>query len=202
MRHPALFLLAAAVLMGCICDIPKDGAVMLQYRRLFESGRHAEQDGNVKIAEDTYGWLIGRDSLYGEYGLAMLQLHRDPDSHKAVMYLLSCAKRSRGTSKWFMNTEIMDSAFSAAAMAQLADIAISNHNRPDVAASLHCMITDLVTPQVKAWVEEMKANADSEMIYRDVISAVESNCKNHENTTKVLKWSEISEVFLMNGVTE
>ena len=201
MRCPALFLLAAAMSSGCICDSPEDGAVVLQYRRLFEAGRRAEYDGNIKIAEDTYGWLIGRDSSYGEYGLAMLQLRREPDSQEAARHLLACAKRSICASKWFMSPAIMDSAFSAAAMAKLADIAISNHERPDVATSLRCMMFNLVTPQVRAWAEELKADAESAAIYKDIISVVESNSQSHEHA-ELLKWSEISEVFLKNGVTE
>ena len=58
MKYPALFLLAAAVLSGCYSQRPQEGAEVLQYRKLFEAGRRAESKGNVKIAEDKYGWLI------------------------------------------------------------------------------------------------------------------------------------------------
>ena len=199
MRCPALFLLANAVLSGCICDSPEDGAVVLQYSRLFEAGRRAEYEGNIRIAEDTYRWLIRCDSCCGEYGLAMLQLRREPDSQDAVKHLIACAKRSSYTSL-FMDS-VMDSAFSAAAMAKLSDIARSRHERPDVAAALRCMMSNLVTPQVRAWSENLKANADSAAIYRDVISAVET-CGRGREREKELKWSEICEVFLMKGVTE
>ena len=105
MRCPALFLLAAVALSGCISDSPEDGAVVLPYSKLFEAGRRAESKGNIKIAEDTYGWLIGRDNRYGEYGLAMLQLRRGSSCGEAVKYLLACAKRSN-------NNSAIDSAFS------------------------------------------------------------------------------------------
>ena len=194
MKCPALFLLAAATLSGCISGSPEDGAVVLQYSRLFEAGRRAEAKGNIKIAEDTYGWLIGRDNCYGEYGLAMLQLHMDPGSQDAVKHLLDCARRSKCDSA-------MDSAFSAAAMAKLSDIAASEHNRPDVAVSLHNMAVHIVTPQVRAWAEEMKADADYAMIYGDIISAVNSSRQSREHA-KVFTWDEVSKVFLTKEMTE
>ena len=194
MKCPALFLLAAAVLSGCVSDSPEDGAVVLQYSRLFEAGRRAESNGNVKIAEDTYGWLIGRDSCYGEYGLAMLQLRRGSCSGEAVKLLLACAKRSN-------NDSAMGSAFSAAAMAKLSDIAGSEHDRPDLAASLRGMAFHIITPQVRVWAEAMKADADSAAIYGDVISAVESSCQSREHV-KTFTWDEISKVFLTKGRTE
>ena len=194
MKCPALFLLAAAALSGCMSDSLEDGAVVLQYSKLFEAGRRAESKGNVKIAEDTYGWLIGRDSCYGEYGLAMLQLRRESGGGDAVKFLLACAKRSN-------NDSAMDSAFSAAAMARLADIAGSEHDRPDIAASLRSMMSDIITPQVRAWAEEMKANADSATIYGDVVSAVESSHQSREHAT-AFTWDEISKVFLTKELTE
>ena len=193
MKHAALFLLAAA-LSGCISDSPEDGAVVLQYSKLFEAGRRAESKGNIKIAEDTYGWLIGRDNRYGEYGLAMLKLRRGSCCGEAVANLLSCAKRS-------IDDTAMDSAFSAAAMAKLSDIAGSEHNRPDVAASLRSMAFHIITPQVRAWAEEMQADADSATIYGDIISAVESSRQSREHA-KVFTWDEISKVFLTKGKTE
>ena len=122
MKCPALFLLAVVALSGCISDSPEDGAVVLPYSKLFEAGRRAESKGNIKIAEDTYGWLIGRDNRYGEYGFGMLKLSREPGSREAVKHLIACAKRSDTDSA-------MDSAFSAAAMARLCDIAVSEHDR-------------------------------------------------------------------------
>ena len=194
MKCPALFLLAAAALSGCIGDSLEDGAAALQYRKLFEAGRRAESKGDVKIAEDTYGWLIGRDNRYGEYGLAMLQLRREPGSREAVKHLIACAERSDGDSA-------VDSAFSAAAMAKLCDIAASEHDRPDVAASLRRMMSDIITPQVKAWAEGMNADADSAAIYGDVISAVKSSHKNSEHV-KAFTWDEINKAFLTKGMTE
>lgn len=188
MKCPAPFLLMAATLLGCVSDIPEDGVVALQYRKLFEAGRRAEFYGNVKIAEDTYGWLIERDNRYGEYGLAVLQFRRGDASGEAVKHLLSCAKRS-------VNDSAMDSAFSAAAMVKLTDIAASEHHRPDIAASLHDMAFRIITPKVRAWAEEMKADVDYEAAYRDVISAVESSCQSREHS-KALTWNEISKVFL------
>ena len=194
MKCPALFLLAAATLSGCMSGSLEDGAVVLQYSKLFEAGRRAESKGNVKIAEDTYGWLIGRDNRYGEYGLAMLHLRRGSGGGDAVKLLLACAKRSN-------NDSAMDSAFSAAAMVKLCDIATTEHGRPDVAASLRRMMSDIITPQVRAWVKEMKTDADSATIYGDVISVVESSCQSREHV-KTFTWDEISKVFLTKGRTE
>lgn len=194
MKYPALFLLVAAVLSGCISDCLEDGAVVLQYRKLFEAGRRAESKGNIKIAEDTYGWLIGRDNRYGEYGLALLLLRRGAAGGEAEEHLLACAKRS-------INGSAMDTAFSVAAMVKLSDIAASEHHRPDVAASLHDMAFRITTPQVRAWAEEMKTESDSEAAYRDVITAVESSCRSREHA-QAFTWDEISKVFLTKGKTE
>lgn len=188
-----------AVLSGCVSDNqrPSEGAEDLQYRQLFEAGRRAEAKGDIRIAGDTYGWLIGRGSRYGEYGLAMLQLRREPGSIEAAKYLIACAKRSSHTSSLFPDSA-MDSAFSIAAMTKLADLAISEHDRPDVAASLRSTMADVVTPEVRAWAREKKADADSAAIYRDVISAVES-CRQNREYVKVFKWAEISDVFTSAG---
>ena len=188
MKSPALLLLAVAALSGCISDSLEDGAVLLQYSKLFEAGRRAEYEGDVKIAEDTYGWLIGRDNRYGEYGLAMLELRRKSGCVDGVSHLISCANRSG-------SDFAMDSAFSAAAMIKLSDVAVAEHGRPDVAASLRGMASLAITPQVRAWAEEMKADADTAAIYRDVISAVESIRQSGEYA-KTLTWGEIREVFL------
>ena len=188
MKSPALFLLTAAVLSGCISGSLEDGAAALHYRKLFEAGRRAESKGNVKIAEDTYGWLIERDNRYGEYGLAILLLRRESGGGDAVKYLLVCAKRSN-------NDSAMDSAFSVAAMIKLADIAASKNGRPDVAASLRSMAFHVITPQVRAWAEEMKADADSATIYGDIISAVKSSIQSREYA-KDFSWDDISRVFL------
>ena len=191
MKGPALFLLASATLSGCISDSLEDGAVALQYGKLFEAGRRAESKGNIKIAEDTYGWLIGRDNRYGEYGLAMLKLRREPGSRESVKLLLACAKRSD-------NDSAMDCAFSAAAMAKLSDIAVSEHGRPDVAASLRCMMSEIVTTLVTTWAEKMKADADSATIYGDIVSAVKSSRRSRERA-KTFTWDEIEKAFLNEG---
>lgn len=197
MKYFAPFLLAIAASMGCVSDCHENGAVVLQYKRLFEVGRLAEYEGNVKIAEDTYGWLIRCGSHYGEYGLAMLLLRLYPERKEdAVRHFLACAKRSGYMFDSSPDTA-MDSAFSAAAMAKLSDIAVSEYGRFDVADSLRCMLSRIVTDEVKAWVEVMRSNVDSATIYEDIISAVESNgqvC----GCVKVLKWDEIS-MTLLNG---
>lgn len=193
MKCPALFLLVSAALLGCVSDSPEDGAVALQYRKLFEAGRRAEYKGDVKIAEDTYGWLIGRDNRYGEYGLAMLRLRSESSCGEAVKHLLACAKRSN-------NNSAMDSAFSAAAIARLCDIAASEHDKPDVAAALRRMMFDIITPQVEAWAEEMNADADLAVIYGDIISAVKSSRQISEHAN-AFTWDEIGKVFL-NGETD
>ena len=190
MKCHALFLLVTATLSGCISESPENGAVVLQYRKLFDAGRRAEYDGNFKIAEDTYYWLIGRGSHYGGYGLAILLLKLYPDRKKeAVKYLLSCAEHSSHPDS------AMGLAFSIAAMNKLSDIAESELNRPDVAVALRRMMSDIATREVKAWANTMKANAISKEIYKDVIAAVESNCK-HEGLVKGLVWEEISKVYL------
>ena len=88
----------------------------------------------------------------------------------------------------------MDSAFSVAAMDKLADIAISEYDRRDVAESLRSTMSDVITPQVKAWAAEMKADVDSVAIYRDVIAAVESR-HSIDGYIKKLKWTEIGEAL-------
>lgn len=205
MKHSALFLLAAAALSGCgtvdsirtsIRDSqrPQEGAEVLHYRQLFEAARRSEQKGDARVAGDTYGWLIGRGSRYGEYGLALLLLRREPGSREAVKNLVACAKRSSNTSTMFPDSA-MDSAFSIAAMEKLAGIAVSEHDRPDVAAVLHSMMGDVVTPQVKAWAHEKKSDAATATIYDDIISAVESSGRSREYV-KPLKWTELGEIFL------
>ena len=204
MKHPALFLLVAAVLSGCsiIRDSqrPQEGAEVLQYKQLFEAGRRSESKGDIKIAGDTYGWLIGRGNRYGEFGLAMLLLRREPGNQEAIKYLLSCAKRSSHTSDLFPDSAI-DSAFSAAAMAKLSDIAVSEHDRPDVAASLRNTLSGIITTQVREWAEKVKANEDSAAIYADIISAVESSHQSREYA-KPIKWSEISEIFIKGDTVD
>ena len=74
--------------------------------------------------------------------------------------LISCAKRSSHTSYMFPDSA-MDSAFSIAALAKLADIAVSDYDRHDVAASLRNMMSDIVTQEVRSWANEMKADSDS-----------------------------------------
>ena len=173
---------------------PQEGAEVLQYRKLFEAGRRSEAKGDDRISGDTYGWLIGRGSRYGEYGLAMLLLRREPDDKTAAAYLVSCAKRSSNASAMFPDSA-MDTAFSVAAMAKLADIAVSRHDRDDVAASLHSMMSDAVTPQVRAWAAEKKADAKLAAIYGDVIAAVESAQPVREYV-KEYKWTELKEIFV------
>lgn len=210
MKHSALSLLAVAVLSGCATvdsirtsirdsQRPQEGAEVLQYRQLFEAARRSEQKGDARIASDTYGWLAGRGSRYGEYGLAMLILGRDPGSHEALKNLVACAKRSSNTSTMFPDSA-MDSAFSIAAMEKLAGIALSEHDRPDVAAVLRNMMGDVVTPQVRAWALEKKSDASTAEIYSDVISAVESSGRNREYV-KPIKWPELGEIFLGGGAS-
>lgn len=200
MKYPALFLPVVAVLSGCLIiddgQPPPEGAEVLnlQHGKLFEVGRRAESQGDGKIAGDTYGWLVERGSHYGEYGLAMLLLRREPGSREAVKLLLSCAKHSSHTPDLFP-VPAMELAFSVAAMAKLSEIAAFKHGRPDVAASLRSEMFGLVTPDVRAWAKKMKADADSAAIYGDVISAVESACQSREYM-KVFKWDEIRKVFL------
>ncbi len=200
MRCPALFLPVVAVLSGCLIiddsQPPPGGAEVLdlQHRKLFEVGRRAEFQGDGKIAGDTYGWLVERGSRYGEYGLAMLLLRREPGSREAVKLLLSCAKHSSHTPDLFPDPA-MESAFSVAAMAKLSEIVAFNHGRPEIAASLRSEISGLVTPEVRAWADQPKADPDSAAIYGDVISAVESARQSRENMN-VFKWDEICKVFL------
>jgi len=197
MKYPALFLLVAAVSVGCsiICGClrPPEGAEVL-HRKYFEAGRRSELNGNIKVAGDSYDYLVKCGSFYGEYGLAMHLLRREPGSREAVKHLLSCAQRTSDMSDLFP-VSVEEAAFSVAAMAKLSDIAVSEHDRPDVAASLRRKMSDIVTPQVRAWAEEMKADVDSAVIYGDIISVVESSRPGH-GYVKMFKWPEISKVFL------
>ena len=192
----ALFLLAVAVLSGCVSDMrPPEDPVVIEHVRMFEEGRRADFRGDIRKADGKYLQLINNGNRYGEYGLAMQLLRRKPDSREAVKYLIDCAKRSSYTSNLFPDTA-MDSAFSVAAMAKLSDIAISEHDRRDIADSLRETMSGVVTEEVKAWANAMKTNnADSATIYGDVISAVES-CRQSNAYVKVLEWDEISKVLL------
>ena len=192
----ALILLTVAVLSGCICDMrPPEDPVVKEHIRIFEAGRRAASRGDIREAADKYRQLINKGNRYGEYGLAMQLLRRELGSLEAVKYLLACAKRSSYTSEFFPDTA-MDSAFSAAAMAKLSGIAISEHDRRDIADSLRETMSGIVTEEVKAWANAMKTNtADSATIYGDVISAVES-CRQNHRYVKVLEWDEISRVLL------
>ena len=196
MKYPALFLLAVAVSLGCSiicgCQRPPDGAEVL-HRKYFEAGRRSESKGDVKIAGDSYDYLIKCGSFYGEYGLAMLLLRREPGSREAVNHLLSCAQRTSDMSDLFP-VSVEESAFSVAAMAKLSDIAVADHDRSDVAASLRGKMSGIVTAEVRKWAKEMKADTDSAMIYGDVISAVESTRQSREYA-KPIDWTEIRKMF-------
>ncbi|MGN0847290.1 MAG: hypothetical protein ACI4RA_07905 [Kiritimatiellia bacterium] len=211
MKYSAPFLLAAAVMLsGCetvqstmntIRDSqrPKDGVEVLQYRQCFEAGRRSESKGDVRIAGDTYGWLVERGSRYGEYGLAMLMLRKEPGSKEAAKLLVSCAKRSSCASNLFPDSA-MDSAFSVAAMDKLADIAVSEHDRQDVADWLRATMFGVVTPQVTAWAAEMKKSKETTEIYKDVVSAVESSRPSQEYGKK-FQWTELGDIFQGKGNT-
>ena len=205
MRVTLVLFTIVAALTGCISDMrPPDSPVVMEHVMRFEDGRRYELNehnesgsaANILNATKTYESLINMGSRYGEYGLAKL-LYGWDDCDEAVKYFLWCAKRSRHTSDLFPDSA-MDSAFSAAAMAELADIA--EHDRPDVAESLRRDVFEVVTPQVKAWVHEMKGNAASEKIYRNVISAIES-CRPPRGYVKKMEWDEISSAFVEGGGT-
>lgn len=191
-----MILLMVVVLSGCVSDMrPPEDPVVIEHVRMFEEGRRAASHGDIRKADDKYRQLINNGNRYGEYGLAVQLLHREPSSREAVKYLLACAKRSSYTSKFFPDTA-MDSAFSAAAMAKLSGIAVSEHDRRDIADSLRETMSGIVTEEVKAWANAMKTNnADSATIYGDVISAVES-CRHNHQYVKVFEWDEISKVLL------
>ena len=206
-KYPALFLLTVTVLSGCIdidMDMRPSNDPVLEHIRMFEEGRRYElhehnesgNAANILQAVKKYECLIKQGSRYGEYGLAKL-LYSWDEHEEAVKYFLWCAKRSSYTSDLFPDSA-MDSAFSAAAMAELANIA--EHDRPDVADSLRRTMSDVVTPEVKAWAYAMKTNAVTKKIYRNVISAIESCQQSHEYV-KVLDWSEISSAFINGGET-
>ena len=196
MNRSALFLLMVVVFSGCVIQRPSEGGGDLEYQKLFEDARRSESMGDSQIAGDTYEWLIGRGSRYGEYGLAKLLLRKETSSRVAKRYLISCAKRSSHTSKFFPDTE-MDSAFSVAAMAELANIAELELERPDIADALRNMMARVATPQVRYWAKRMASASDSDFanIYKDIIGAVES-CRASSNYIKDVKWTEITEVFL------
>lgn len=211
MRYSALFLLAVAIVSGCSTiesarswvrdsQRPQEGAEALEYRKLFEAGRRSEFKGDIRIASDTYGWLIGRGNRYGEYGLAKLLHSWNPGCDEAIKYFLNCAKRSSHTSDLFPDSA-MDSAFSAAAMVELSEIAISDHDRQDIADSLQRTMSGIVTQEVRAWADEMDADSETKEIYKDIISAVRS-CEHGREYVKVLKWSEISKAFVNGAAAE
>lgn len=190
-----LILLTVVVLSGCVSDMqpPKD-PVVLEHIEMFEEGRRAASHGDTLKADDKYRQLISKGNRYGEYGFAMQTLRREPDSLEAVKYLLACAKRSDYTSELFPDSA-MDSAFSAAAMSKLAEIAISEHDRDDVAASLRAKMYDIITPQVRAWAAEQKADSELASIYFDIITAVEY-ARPVSEYVKEFKWTELGEIFM------
>lgn len=201
MKYPALFLLVVVASLGCtiICGCqrpPEDGAVEL-YRKYFEAGRRSEIKGNLKIAGDSYDYLIKCGSFYGEYGLAQLQLRREPGSIEAVKHLLSCAQRTSDISNLFP-VSVEETAFSVAAMAKLSDIAVSEHDRTDVAEWLRSRMSDAITQNVRDWAWRMKADADSATIYKDILFAVES-CRPSRRYVKTFKWDEVSKVLKDGG---
>lgn len=194
-----LILLAVVVLSGCVSDMrpPKD-PVVIEYVRTFEDGRSLESsdsvtaNDNIQMATDVYQDLIGKGIRYGEYGLAKLLMRWYPEYEEdAVRYFIACAKRSDYTSDLFPDSA-MDSAFSAAAMAELSDIAIDKHGRQDIADSLRRKMSKVITEKVTAWADAMSTNAVSAKIYKDVIYAVKScgQCQSR-GYVKVLEWDEI-----------
>ena len=202
-KYPALFLLSVAVLSGCFSD--RQDSDEIKRIRKFEEGRRFESpdtvntNDNIRMATDMYQDLISQGNRYGEYGLAKLLMKWYPEYEEdAVRYFIACAKRSDYTSELFPDSA-MDSAFSAAAMAELSDIAKDEHNRQDIADSLHRLMSKVVTESVKTWAYEMKTNVVSAKIYEDVISAVEScdkmQCRGY---VKHPNWDEIDKVFI-NG---
>ena len=80
-------------------------------------------------------------------------------------------------------------------MSKLAEIAISEHDRDDVAASLRAKMYDIITPQVRAWAAEQKADSELASIYFDIITAVEY-ARPVSEYVKEFKWTELGEIFM------
>lgn len=197
----ALFLLMPIVLSGCLTDdeTPPDpnGPEEEKNRTSFEVGRRAECTGDVRTAEEKYRQLVGKGSFYGDYGLAMLLLRREPGSREAVELLLSCAKRASNATEKFPLREY-ESAFSAAAMVELAKIAELEHGRPDIAESLQSAILGVITPEDRELIEKKKVSADFKRNYEGLVSAVEYSRQNH-GYPKPVNWPKISEMFKKVG---
>ena len=205
-----ILFLATTLLPGCstleslrtwVLDLQRPGGdeESQKCKEKFEEGRRAECRGNIQIAIEKYESIINdyRGNRYGRYGLAKLLLRFYPDDETdAVKQLKSCAKSSSGAGAYRPDSA-MDSAFSAAAMAELADMAETEHGRLDIADSLRRNISKILTEGVKGWANTMKANAASAEIYKDVIAAVESDYK-YEGYAKDPVWDEIEDV-LING---
>ena len=183
-----------------------------EYRKIFEEGRRAEEGlvqgikYNISFADMKYMELIRKGDRYGEYGRAKLLLNFGDEEQKelAVRYLISCAERSSFTSKFYPDNA-MDTAFSIAAMAELAriamdDAAMTDDKRREVVDSLYTKMSEVDTKkkeEVGKWADEMKMDRDSERIYKDVILAVKSEypfC----GSLKKFEWEEILAV-LVNG---
>ena len=185
-----------------------------EYRKIFEEGRRAEEGlvqgikYNISFADMKYMELIRKGDRYGEYGRAKLLLNFGDEEQKelAVRYLISCAERSSFTSKFYPDNA-MDTAFSIAAMAELAriamdDAAMTDDKRREVVDSLYTKMSEVDTKkksEVGKWADEMKMNKDSERIYKDVILAVKSEYPFY-GSLKKFEWKEILAVLVKGDV--
>ncbi len=205
----ATFLLAVVALSGCstiksmhdrIIDLQRPTIVRNtdEFIRMFEDGRRAEFKGDIWEADYMYRQLINRGCHYGEYGRAKFLYTHGLDYDEAVRCFLACASHSSNRSD-FRTESDMDLAFSVAATYELVDVA-NHYRRPDLAKVFRGKASDLVRKHMNVawWAHTMKTNADARVIYKDVISAVES-CRSIDEYARELEWDEISKAFIREG---
>ena len=214
----ALFFLMIAGLSGCstiksahnwIIDIqrPTVKSDAEEYRKIFEEGRRAELQLDFEKAATKYEDLIRHGNRYGEYGLAKLQLnwysYYPGYKEEAIRYFLDCARRSCKENRsgyrtdYFQDSD-MDSAFSVAAMTELAVVAEQDSlvvDQVDIAKSLRRSMFNIVTPNVSEWAHTMKTNMLAVENYKDIIFAVEFAGQGSEYV-RALKWDEIEKAFV------
>ena len=186
-------------------------AESLKYEKEFEEGRLAEysladghdQYDNIAFASQKYNELIECSNRYGEYGRARLlrKWYWPEYEEDVVKYLISCAERSSNTSRFYPDS-VMDSAFSVAAMFELADIARDEYDKGDIANWLYSeMSRTVMNKDIRGWVCSKKGNSVSKKIYEDIISAVESK---HQVSGLVKKytWNEVRNALIENQICD
>jgi len=211
----AMLFLFATVLSGCqtLKDWFNDRfgppSAMIDCKKTFEEGRRAECDGDVLNAIKKYEYLANYGSCYGQYGLANLLLKHyiDYDEYAAELLIDSIVNRANNA-LYFNSDPAMDSAFSVAAMAELAEIAASedikvqdNKVEISIADLLHNKMSKVAIGDVVEWANEKKMNTANAKIYKDIIAAVEFGLREYK-FVKDIGWEKIKKAFVKGHVID